>query len=105
MSNVWAWTLVYANDAAGRTTYGSLSTLVNSIKQGQDVKVNQGPENGSLGYYAICDELYANPDNSVTCTKLRNISTRSISPGSEFGFQDDAYHFFLRWLTQKDKEI
>lgn len=87
-----AWTLIYANDETGNTTYGNISALINAIKQGKNVKVSTSDE--GIDYLSACDEVYVNTDNSVTCSTLQNISIRSTLPGANFGFQDNAYHYF-----------
>ena len=102
MSNIYAWTMGYANDSAGNATFGSVTALVNAIKQGQEVKVAQGVTWGSL--YSVCDEIVVNTDNSVSCTYTRSISLRSTVLGTNYGFQDDAYHWFSMVNTKGQRD-
>jgi hypothetical protein len=99
-SNANDWSLVYSNNASGIATYGNISALVNAIKNGADVKVQMGAT-----YIAKCDEIHINPDNSISCSTLQNISIRSTQPGSAFGFQDDAYHWYAMVNTKGQRDM
>jgi hypothetical protein len=100
MTDASAWTLVYANDATGKATYGSLSTLINAKKQGQDVKVAQD------NAYTKCDDVQISPDNLVVLySNTQGISLNPYSSGSGFGFQDDAYHWFFVVNTKGQRDM
>ena len=98
MSNAYAWNKVYANDATGNVTFGSLAALIDAVQQGQDVKVSMN------GTYVTCQYVYVVSNSSVACSNNTNISIQSVVPGASFGFQNDAYHFFLivNTLGQRD---
>ena len=100
MSEANAWNLVYANDTVGNATYGSITTLINAIKQGHEVRVSQGGT-----FFENCAELFLNSDGSVTCTNYSNISNNSTVPGPGFGFQNDAYHWFVMINTKGQRDM
>jgi hypothetical protein len=94
MSDAGAWTLVYANDATGKLTYGNLIALREAAKQGANIKV-------SLNDASVmpCQELAIGADY-VTCLYTTGISTDYVSPGTTFGFQDDAYYGYYMLNTK-----
>jgi hypothetical protein len=98
MSNAYAWDKVYANDATGNVTFGSLATLIDAVQQGKDVKVSMN------GAYFTCQYVFVVSSSSVACTNNTNISIQSVVPGASFGFQNDAYHafFVVNTLGQRD---
>jgi hypothetical protein len=99
-SDVYAWSLVYAHDAAGVPTFGSVSSLRNAIGRGADVKVAM-----DQAYYASCDGVHVNSDGSVSCMHTSPISVRNALPGPNFGFQDDAYHWFVMVNTTGQRDM
>lgn len=47
-TNSMAWTLIYANDANGNSTYGNIQTLVDSVKDGKKLRFVVEETNGSI---------------------------------------------------------
>jgi hypothetical protein len=87
-SNVFAWHLAYATDAKGIPSYGTLPTLINAIKQGQNVRISQ--ENS----WWSCDQVTVAANNSVVmCANTNHISLNTAVSGTDFGFKLDAYHW------------
>jgi|GEM_PF-2496200 len=104
ISNANAWTLVYENDAAGKTKYGSVSALTNAIQQGHEVRISHDVGFGGSIQYVTCDEVTINPDKSVACSHTRDLSNRSPLLGTDFGFQDDIYHVFFMVNTKGQRD-
>jgi len=92
-----SWSLVYENDENGLPISGSIVALRNAIRRGADVKVSVPARVDDPEYVGFipCDAVYVNHDGSVACFSTRGISVRSTLPGANFGFQDNAFHYFF----------
>ena len=99
MSSAHAWNKVYANDASGNATFGSLTDLIYAVQQGQDVKVSLN------GTYFTCQYVFVVSNSSVACMNNTNISLQSVAPGVSFGFQNDAYHAFFVVNTAGQRDV
>ena len=85
-SNSYAWTLVYAHDANGNPTAGSLQTLRNAASNGSSIKVVSSPP-GVHDMQIPCTTISVRHDNDaqdVLCTGGLDVWTLADS-GPQFG--------------------
>ncbi|WP_280188170.1 hypothetical protein [Delftia sp. PS-11] len=85
-SNSYAWTLVYAHDANGNPTAGSLQTLRNAASNGSSIKVVSSPP-GVHDFQLLCANVSVRHDNDaqdVLCGSSLDLWTLA-NPGSQFG--------------------
>ena len=85
-SNSYAWTLVYAHDANGNPTAGSLQTLRNAASNGSSIKVVSSPP-GVHDFQIPCTTISVRHDNDaqdVLCGGNLDLSTVATS-GPQFG--------------------
>ncbi len=95
------WDLVYEHDENGEPVAGDLNTLIEAVKSGADVKVGiRTRSGGGIEYEAFypCQFTYVTYDGpNVVGVNTSNIS--GMVTGDDFGFFDDAYHYFGMFKT------
>ena len=85
-SNSYAWTLVYAHDANGNPTAGSLQTLRNAASNGSSIKVVSSPP-GAHDWQVPCTAVSVRHDRDaqdVLCTGSLSLWMLDAS-GPQFG--------------------
>jgi hypothetical protein len=97
------WTLIYANDANGKPTFGNLQTLINAVREGSQVRVG------------IPTDLYLDGqtvnmlDNLVCVQNTSHVSLDtgvSLGTGSNFmKIRDNPYYAFFTACTTGDVHI
>nr|VFK02184.1 MAG: hypothetical protein BECKH772B_GA0070898_102653 [Candidatus Kentron sp. H]VFK02344.1 MAG: hypothetical protein BECKH772A_GA0070896_102663 [Candidatus Kentron sp. H]VFK05408.1 MAG: hypothetical protein BECKH772C_GA0070978_102683 [Candidatus Kentron sp. H] len=95
------WTLVYSHDQYGNPVDGDISTLVEAAKGGADVKV--GTPSGDTTSFFTCEFVWVK-DGLVVCQNTSHISIGGLE-GSSFGFQDNAYHWFVMVNTEGKRDM
>jgi hypothetical protein len=99
------WVLAYKHDASGNKVSGSIDSLVTAITNGADVKVSYSGSNNDLTTMFNC-EWTAVKEDYAACMNTSHISISSIdSDDSDFGFQDNAYHWYIMVNTEGKRDM
>jgi len=102
MSAQAGWQFAYEHDAQGQPIAGDIAVLTDAVANGADVKVEAPSSAGTASFFG-CDFVFVK-EGLVTCMNTRHISVRGIE-GSDFGFQDNAYHWFLMVNTNGKRDM
>ncbi|AJQ96229.1 hypothetical protein [Gynuella sunshinyii] len=97
------WVLAYSHDSQGNALTGSISTLSDAIANGADVKVSQNASTSEYTSFFDCEWTFVKADY-VACTNTSHISIQSVQ-GSNFGFQDNAYHWYIMVNTEGKRDM
>ncbi len=104
--SVWqqqtGWVMAYEHDASGSVVSGDIATLVDAVQHGADVKISM--PSGKQEAFAPCTWTTVK-EGYVSCMNTQHISIRSSEPGSQFGFQDNAYHWFVMLNTEGQRDM
>lgn len=84
------WELVYSHDKSGRSTQGSLPTLISAIQSGRRIRI-QFP---TLSFYTAEADNLSILRGHVTAQALKHVSKASLET-----FQDNAYWYWLMAST------
>ncbi|MEN8221125.1 MAG: hypothetical protein ABFS56_33205 [Pseudomonadota bacterium] len=95
---------MYEHDANGNPIIGDVHDLADLVINGADVKVAT-LSSGNAQSLFNCEWVYAANDGSfVTCKNTSHISVRAIE-GGDFGFKDNAYHWFVMVNTEGKRDM
>ncbi|WP_428240092.1 hypothetical protein [Gynuella sp.] len=97
------WVLAYSHDSQGNVVSGDISTLSDAIANGADVKVNYDSSSAGYATFFDCEWTFVKSDY-VACTNTSHISVQSAL-GSNFGFQDNAYHWYIMVNTEGKRDM
>jgi hypothetical protein len=102
--NASAWTLIYAHDANGTATAGSLQALRAAVNAGASVKVLSMPP-GIHNLSVTCSQVAVRPDPSqtVVCVGAPVDLVMDITAGTNFGVPPSpihSSHFAINTLGQ-----
>jgi len=97
------WVFMYQHDKNGTPVAGNIHKLAEAIRSAADVKVSFPTTAGQE--FFNCEWTYAADDGSiVTCMNTSHISIRALR-GEKFGFQDNAYHWFVMVNTNGKRDM
>lgn len=102
--NAYAWTLMYAHDANGTATAGSLQALRAAVNAGAAVKVLSMPP-GVHNWSVTCSQVSVRPDpyQTVVCIGAPLDLLIDTAPGASFGALTSpvqSSHFAINTLGQ-----
>ncbi|WP_416819930.1 hypothetical protein [Delftia tsuruhatensis] len=91
--NASAWTLIYAHDANGTATAGSLQALRAAVNAGASVKILSMPP-GVHNWSVLCSQVSVRPDpsQSVACVGADMALIVDLTPGANFGVPPTPIH-------------
>jgi hypothetical protein len=95
-----AWTLVYANDANGNATAGSLSQLIHAVESGHPIRFLTLETYGVAG--AAAQWVYVR-EKIVYAENTSNISDGF--QGDRLVFNNDSFHWFVTISTKGDRDM
>jgi hypothetical protein len=95
-----AWTLVYAHDANGNATGGSLLELIRVVESGHPIRFLTLETYGVAG--ANAEWVYVT-EKIVYAENTSNIS--DSFQGNRLVYQEDSFHWFVAISTRGDRDM
>jgi len=89
-----SWTKVFANDEVGKVVFGDINTLINAIRQGQEVRMLlKFPDSPRQEYFTPAENLWIR-GNVVYAQNVTHVSVKD-EPNGDIVFQDDPYYWMI----------